>query len=104
MAAGGAAAAGLAPLRLGPKEGLALLNGTQVSTALALCASFAVERAMAGAFVAGAGASAAVSAVVNRVEPRESRSSQPRPGPSPPLRPRARMPPGGTCALTLDTT
>src|SRR6478609_3658014 len=32
----GLAAAGLAPLALGPKEGLALLNGTQVSTALAL--------------------------------------------------------------------
>jgi histidine ammonia-lyase len=44
----------LAPLRLGPKEGLALLNGTQVSTALALAALFAAERAMAAAFVAGA--------------------------------------------------
>src|SRR6185295_14457840 len=48
------AAAGLAPIALGPKEGLALLNGTQVSTALALAGMFAADRAMAAAFVAGA--------------------------------------------------
>ena len=47
-------AAGLRPLVLAPKEGLALLNGTQVSTALALAGLFAAERAMAAAFVAGA--------------------------------------------------
>ncbi|HKC16858.1 MAG TPA: aromatic amino acid lyase, partial [Steroidobacteraceae bacterium] len=35
--------AGLEPLRLGAKEGLALLNGTQVSTALALAGLFAIE-------------------------------------------------------------
>ena len=48
------AKAGLEPLRLAPKEGLALLNGTQVSTALALAAVFRSENAMAAALVAGA--------------------------------------------------
>ena len=48
------ALAGLHPIELAPKAGLALLNGTQVSTALALAGLFAAERAMAAAFVAGA--------------------------------------------------
>ncbi len=45
---------GLAPLELAPKEGLALLNGTQVSTAVALAALFRAEHVLAGSVVAGA--------------------------------------------------
>ena len=47
-------AAGLTPVPLGPKEGLALLNGTQVSTALALSGLIAAERNAASEILAGA--------------------------------------------------
>jgi histidine ammonia-lyase len=48
------ARAGLAPIVLGPKEGLALLNGTQFSTAEALASLFAIERVFKAALVTGA--------------------------------------------------
>ncbi|WP_375287522.1 histidine ammonia-lyase [Sphingomonas sp.] len=46
--------AGLTPLTLGPKEGLALLNGTQFSTANALAGLFHTERAFRAALITGA--------------------------------------------------
>lgn len=42
------------PLTLAPKEGLALLNGTQVSTALALLGLLATEKVFIAAMIAGA--------------------------------------------------
>jgi histidine ammonia-lyase len=45
---------GMEPLQLGPKEGLALINGTQASTALALDALFHGERLFSAAVAAGA--------------------------------------------------
>lgn len=47
------AEAGLQPLSLGPKEGLALLNGTQFSTAYALAGLFEAERLYRSALVTG---------------------------------------------------
>jgi histidine ammonia-lyase len=46
--------AGLAPIKLHAKEGLALINGTQVSTALALAGLFGAEDVFGAAVVAGA--------------------------------------------------
>jgi histidine ammonia-lyase len=47
-------AAGIAPIALGPKEGLALINGTQVSTALALAGLFGAWRLGISSLVTGA--------------------------------------------------
>jgi histidine ammonia-lyase len=55
MAAGVALqASGLAPLQLGPKEGLGMINGTQVSTALALAGLFDGWRLAQTALISGA--------------------------------------------------
>jgi len=48
------AQAEMTPLVLGPKEGLALLNGTQFSTAETLSALFSIERVFQAALITGA--------------------------------------------------
>jgi len=53
-AAEGLSQAGLQPIKLHAKEGLALINGTQVSTALGLAGLFGAEDLLAAAIVAGA--------------------------------------------------
>jgi histidine ammonia-lyase len=53
-AADALAEAGLTPLTLGPKEGLALLNGTQFSCAYALAGLFEAEQLFQSALVTGA--------------------------------------------------
>lgn len=61
---------GLAPLALQAKEGLALLNGTQASTALALNNLFAIEDLFRTALVAGA---LSVDAAMGSVKPFDRR-------------------------------
>lgn len=53
-AAEGLRRAGISPLRLAAKEGLALLNGTQASTGIALTALFGAEQVFSAAVLAGA--------------------------------------------------
>ncbi|GAB5374279.1 MAG: histidine ammonia-lyase [Acuticoccus sp.] len=53
-AAEGLAAAGLTPVRLGPKEGIGLINGTQISTALALAGLLQTHRLAETSLVTGA--------------------------------------------------
>jgi histidine ammonia-lyase len=63
---------GMAPLQLGPKEGLALINGTQASTAIALDALFTGERVFAAAITAGAMSVDALKGSVKPFDPRVS--------------------------------
>lgn len=62
--------AGLKPLTLGAKEGLALLNGTQCSTALALAGLFGAENNFAAAIIAGG---LSVDAVMGSAAPFDAR-------------------------------
>jgi histidine ammonia-lyase len=64
------AKAGVQPLELEAKEGLALLNGTQVSTALALIGLFAAEANLEAAFIAGALSTDAVKGSDTPFDPR----------------------------------
>src|SRR5471032_1971633 len=66
---------GLTPFELGPKEGLALLNGTQVSTSLALSGLFEAERVFAAGLVAGA---LSLEAIKGSVKPLDARIHQAR--------------------------
>jgi histidine ammonia-lyase len=63
---------GLEPLQLGPKEGLALINGTQASTTIALDALFSGERVFSAAIAAGALSVDALKGSVKPFDPRIS--------------------------------
>ncbi|WP_251359534.1 histidine ammonia-lyase [Kangiella sp. TOML190] len=65
--------AGLEPLTLAAKEGLALLNGTQCSTALALAGLFGAENNFAAAIVAGA---LSIDAILGSTAPFDARIHQ----------------------------
>ncbi|HEX3551461.1 MAG TPA: histidine ammonia-lyase, partial [Candidatus Elarobacter sp.] len=69
-AANALATATIAPLELQAKEGLALLNGTQVSTALALRALVGAEDVLAASLVAGA---LSIEAALGSVRPFDAR-------------------------------
>ena len=63
---------GMKSIELGPKEGLALINGTQASTAIALDALFTAERVFAAALHAGALSVDALKGSIKPFDPRIS--------------------------------
>jgi histidine ammonia-lyase len=69
---------GLAPIDLGPKEGLALINGTQASAAVAALALLGAERLARAADV---GAALSIDGLRGSFHPFESRLHEPRPYP-----------------------
>jgi histidine ammonia-lyase len=68
--------AGLQPIVLGPKEGLALINGTQVSTAVLALALAGAERLARAADI---GAAISIDALMGSMHPFEPRIHEPRP-------------------------
>lgn len=72
-------AAGLAPLELGPKEGLDLINGTQISVAQALAAVIDARRNLQSAVVVGALSTDAFQATDAYTDPRLN-ALKPHPG------------------------
>ena len=73
------AESGLAPIRLGPKEGLALINGTQATTALGVLALLAAERALDTAEASGAMSAEALLGTPEAFRP-EIQAARPHPG------------------------
>src|SRR5260370_1781186 len=71
---------GLKPFVLGAKEGLALLNGTQGSTALALAGLFGAEDVFASALISGA---LSLEAVLGSINPFDARIQEARGQPGP---------------------
>ena len=68
--------AGLQPVVLGPKEGLALINGTQFSTSVLALAFAAAERLARAADIAAA---LSIDALMGSIHPFEPRMHEPRP-------------------------
>src|SRR5207244_8155637 len=70
--------AGLPPITLGPKEGLALINGTQVSTAVLALALAGAEQLTRAADIAAA---LSIDALRGSIHPFEARIHEARPFP-----------------------